>query len=103
MDDFSPLTLCLSRLPLPMDKNELMTQLIVEQFPEWGETIQRLFEEDSEFQELCADYGVARQALAYWSAPPESAAPFVTEYRTLVSELEQEILELLQERGQTSA
>jgi uncharacterized protein YdcH (DUF465 family) len=82
-----------------MDKKDLVTELIVEQFPELRETIRRLFEEDAQFQELCADYGEARRALAHWSAPAKGASQTTTEYRILVRELEQEILELLQERG----
>lgn len=51
-----------------------------------------LMTQDSEFYSLCQDYEACVKALQYWSASnaPE-AGTRLDEYRTLVSELEDEI------------
>jgi hypothetical protein len=86
-----------------MPKENLATQLLIEQFPEWAHAIQRLFERDAEFQEICADYFRARRALTYWSTPPERATDLAKEYRRLVRSLEDEILEALEGREEKDA
>ena len=83
-----------------MDEKSLAIQLAIEQFPEYVETIQQLSQETDDFRDLCVDYAEARQALTYWSAPPEASSHIAKEYRVLVAALEADILEMLKERDQ---
>jgi hypothetical protein len=78
-----------------MNDSCINVQLIIERFPEYAETVQRLLAENEEFQALCADYSDARGALAHWSAPTGHAAKLAKEYRVLVCALEADILEAL--------
>lgn len=59
----------------------------------------RLLAEDPEFPALCEDYEDCVKALRYWiqSKAPE-AETRVTEYRTLVRELRDEIAQALEAR-----
>ena len=67
-----------------------------ERFPGKKNAIDLLMVEDSEFFELCEDHDDCVKALRYWacSAEPE-AETRVNEYRTLVRELRQEIIQAL--------
>jgi hypothetical protein len=69
---------------------------VMERFPENREALKRLFESNQSFQSLCEEYEECLIALRYWreSILPE-AADFRNEFSTLLSELEDEILEHL--------
>ena len=72
---------------------------ILEQFPEKSHTIALLVEEDTEFLALCEDYDACVKALRYWEQSKEPEAKSrVSEYRTLVRELEEEIRAELEPR-----
>lgn len=75
--------------------SHINSQLIIERFPEYAETVQRLLAESEDFRALCADYLEARGALAHWSAPTGHASKLAKEYRVLVCALEADILEAL--------
>ena len=69
---------------------------ILKQFPEKSHTISRLIEEDSEFLAMCEDYGACVEALQHWEQSTEPEAKTrVNEYRTLVRDLEEEIVQAL--------
>lgn len=52
--------------------------------------------EDSEFYQLCQDYEDCVNASQYWSASNEPVSKArLDEYRALVSELEEEILQAM--------
>ncbi len=69
---------------------------VVERFPESRELLGQLFESSQSFQSLCDEYETCLAALRYWreSSLPE-APEFRNEFSSLLSELEQEILEHL--------
>jgi len=71
---------------------------IREKFPDQKHAIDFLAAQDSEFLALCEDYDACVDALRYWieSEEPE-AETRVDEYRDLVRELEEEILQALEE------
>ena len=60
------------------------------------QTLELLMEKDPEFGDLCEDYNACVEALQHWvkSGKPE-AGQRVTEYRTLVRELQEEIAQAL--------
>ena len=64
--------------------------------PEKSKTIDLLMAEDPEFRAICEDYDDCFHAWQYWvqSTKPE-AETRVNEYRTLIKELENEIVEAL--------
>ena len=69
---------------------------ILERFPDKSHTLARLIEEDGEFLAMCEDYDVCVNALRYWTKSKEPEAETrVNEYRTLVQELEEEIIQFL--------
>lgn len=69
---------------------------ILERFPEMKLHIELLIEEDSDFSALREDYEVCVEALRYWEQSKEpEAKERVNEYRTLVQELEEEIVQAL--------
>ena len=69
---------------------------IRKRFPNKSETIRHLMAENSEFRAICEDYGDCIRARQFWgqSTAPE-AETRVNEYRSLVEELEKEIVEAL--------
>lgn len=72
------------------------THLIQNRFPDKSETISLLIQEDPEFREMCEDYDDCVNALHYWKNSKENDAEHrVKEYRTLIHELETEIMEVL--------
>ena len=83
------------------DELWMKAQLIIEQFPEYAETVQKLLVDDEEFQALCADYVEARRALAHWSAPAGRASKLAREYRVLVCALKADILEAMSDLEQS--
>jgi len=69
---------------------------IRKRFPEKSETIAFLMAEDPEFCAICEDYDACFHAWRYWAQSKEPEAETrVNEYRTLIKELENEILEAL--------
>ena len=79
-----------------------MIHCAIDRFPEQRDAIEQRLAQDSAFFELCEDYAEASQAWAYWRAsvdgasPADSAAEIAENYRTLLRELEEEILQALQ-------
>jgi len=69
---------------------------ICKRFPEKRETIALLILEDPEFRAMCEDYEDCFQACRYWGLSEEPEAETrVQEYRTIIEELENEIVEAL--------
>jgi len=67
-------------------------------FPAAAARLRRLALADPGFRELCEEYGLARQSLARFEALPDAAArPEVTDYRSVIAELEGEIDRSLRE------
>jgi crotonobetainyl-CoA:carnitine CoA-transferase CaiB-like acyl-CoA transferase len=69
---------------------------IRERFPDKSDNIALLLVMDPEFRAMCEDYDDCINALQYWdrSEVPEAASR-VAEYRNLVRELEEEIIQAL--------
>jgi crotonobetainyl-CoA:carnitine CoA-transferase CaiB-like acyl-CoA transferase len=69
---------------------------IRERFPDKSDNIALLLVMDLEFRTMCEDYDVCINALRYWdrSEAPEADAR-VDEYRYLIRELEEEIMQAL--------
>ncbi len=69
---------------------------IRERFSDKKHSLDLLMAEDPEFLALCEDYDACVDALRYWakSRVPEANAR-VNEYRTLVRELEEEVIQFL--------
>jgi hypothetical protein len=69
---------------------------IQERFKDKGHVIDLLMVEDPEFQTLCEDFDDCVDALHYWtdSKAPEAEAR-ANEYRTIIKELEEEIIQAL--------
>ncbi len=67
-------------------------------FPAAAARLRRLALADPGFRELCEEYGLARQSLARFEALPDAAErPEVTDYRSVIAELEGEIDRFLRE------
>jgi hypothetical protein len=70
---------------------------ILERFPEKSHDLALLIAEDPEFRAVCEDYDACINALRYWSECKEPEAEIrVSEYRTLIEELEKEVAEALE-------
>ena len=70
---------------------------IREQFSDQKNTIDLLMAQDSEFLAMCEDYDACVDALRYWAKSEKSEAETrVNEYRTLVGELQEEIVQALE-------
>ena len=70
----------------------------VARFPAAAARLRRLALADPGFRELCEEYGLARQSLARFEALPDAAErPEVTDYRSVIAELEGEIDRSLRE------
>jgi len=76
------------------------THNILERFPEKIHTLTLLMAEDPEFLAICEDYEECVKALRYWvhSNEPE-AATRINEYNSLVRELEEEIVRVVEARS----
>lgn len=73
-----------------------MARHIRERYPDKKEGIDRLMVEDPKFRNVCEDYDICVNALRYWTNSKEPEAEIrVKEYRTLVRELEEEVVEAL--------
>jgi len=72
----------------------------VARFPEAASTLRRLALNDPAFREICEEYALAQQSLAGFEARPDAAGrPEIGEYRTIISELESEIDQLVKAVG----
>ena len=66
-------------------------------FPDKKHTLDLLMAQDSEFLALCEDHDACVDALRYWADSKEPEAETrVSEYRTLVRELQEEIAQALE-------
>lgn len=75
-------------------KNKLLH--IKEQFPDQNHAIDLLMAEDPEFLSLCEDHDDCVNALRYWTRSKEPEAKTrINEYRVLVRDLEEEIVQVL--------
>lgn len=74
--------------------------LIMEQFPEEGPTLRRLFKESMSFQSLCDDYQECLSELQNWlQSTSEEAPAWRGEYAHLLQELEQEVRQYLKNQA----
>jgi hypothetical protein len=71
---------------------------LVTRFPQHELAIHRLWGRNRAFREVCADYEAAVAALRHWERL-ESAPARACEYRVLVTELEEEIMEMVDGKG----
>ena len=70
---------------------------ILERFPEKSDSLALLIAEDPEFRAACEDYDACINALRYWSESKEPEAEIrMNEYNTLVRELEEEIIQVVE-------
>ena len=71
---------------------------IMERFPDYKETIKKLYKESHSFQTLCADYRTCIDAHQHWRhSESEEGILRREEYAALLKDLEAEILESLNE------
>lgn len=67
-------------------------------FPEAASSLRSLARTDPEFCELCVDYALAQDSLAWFVARPDAAERFeIGEFKTVIAELECEIDRYLKE------
>ena len=72
---------------------------IREQFPDNAAAIDLFIAEDSDFASLCEDHDDCVAALRYWAESQESEAETrISEYRLLIKELREEIIQFLNAR-----
>ena len=65
----------------------------VARFTAHQEIMRQIADQDNEFYALCCDYGECAEALRFWRQSQDPRAEDrVSEYRTLLQELENEIL-----------
>ncbi len=75
--------------------NDMMGH-IRKRFPDKSENIALLMTKDPDFRAICEDYRDCIHALRHWDQSQEPEAETrVNEYRTLIGELEDEIVEAL--------
>ncbi|WP_137180717.1 hypothetical protein [Roseomonas sp. AR75] len=74
---------------------------VLSRFPEKAALVRRLFETQPSFRSACEDYRLARQGLSAFEERLSASGPRaeIAEYRTLVSELESELLAMLSTAG----
>jgi hypothetical protein len=72
---------------------------IVGRFPEQELAIRRICSRDPEFLGVCEDYDDAATALRHWQAAGEAYAGRADEYRHLLGEFEEEVLQGLAQNG----
>jgi hypothetical protein len=79
-----------------MNVTEIIPYAVMDRFPSHREIIKQLFRKDKTFLSLCTDYQKCRKALHYWDNSDLREAPQRREeYKELLSELENEILLIL--------
>ena len=72
--------------------------IVLAKFPEHQEKIKRLFKRNETFQTLCEDYRQCFEALKYWNLSDSEKAPARREeYKTLLRDLAEEILQNVNE------
>ena len=72
----------------------------VARFPEAAATLRRLALTDPGFREICEEYVLAERSLAGFEARLDAAErPEISEYRTVIAELETEIDRILKDAG----
>jgi hypothetical protein len=72
--------------------------IVCDRFPNRVNKIQALFNKKDSFQTLCEDYRRCADALQHWiQSLDENASMRVAEYRALLQELEEEIIQNLDE------
>jgi hypothetical protein len=73
---------------------------VIDRFQSLRVQIEEAVLRDTRFRSLCEDYGVAVEALGFWSQSSDARAPkMIVEYQNLRAELEREILSDLQHRS----
>lgn len=77
-------------------------QSVLEQFPKWRFEIERLYLESMVFRELCQDYEEVRTLVAAWTNTDDGNQAMIDEYQVLLTDLETEIREDLEERFGTA-
>lgn len=78
-----------------------LTQAIV-RFPDEAPRLRKLAATDSQFHDICEEYGLARHSLAGFEARPDAAERSeIGDYLVVIAELEGEIDRLLKEDGRT--
>ena len=72
--------------------------ILFDRFPERKETIKALFKNNESFRTLCEDYCRCADTLKYWNHSLDEDAPArMREYKILLRELEEEILQNVNE------
>ena len=67
---------------------------IIKKFPEQKNVIRRLLKKNDSFMTLCEDYRICEEALEHWKLSESDEAPLRrNEYRSLLQELEAEIIQ----------
>ena len=70
--------------------------LLLIRFPDKAETIRRFASVNEEFCEICEHYALARSALKrFLRGPSGDRQPEVADYKVIVADLEQEILDFI--------
>jgi len=73
-----------------------MAHHIRKRFSDQKYSIDQLMTKDSEFLSLCDDYDACINALQYWTKSKEpEAESMIDEFRNIVRELEEEVIEAL--------
>ena len=79
-----------------MNITEINPYALLDRFPSHREIIIHLFRKDKTFQTLCSDYQKCSKALHHWNKSDlREASQRRKEYDVLLSELESEILEII--------
>jgi hypothetical protein len=74
------------------DSAQAGLERVAAKFPRDAGRLQGLAVTDPEFRELCEEYGLAQESLAVFEAMPDAAErPEVSDYRSVIAELETEI------------
>ena len=68
---------------------------LIHRLPAFRERIEKLFQEDGDFRDLCRDYRLCLICLWHWEIHQEQDRERIDEYRVLVEELEEEISQFL--------
>ena len=83
-----------------MVQRDEVVQSLVKSFPGRSAAIERGYEGSGYFRSICTDFHECTQALIYWNTiESDEASANVEEYRELLGEIEQEILNWLDVRG----
>lgn len=74
---------------------------VLERFPEYRSSLERLWSIDADFQNLCEEYQDCADAFRYWKeSPADEASSRRSEYEVLLRDLEEEILCYLEKSDQ---